>query len=133
MRSGLVALLSGESTISTLVGARVYINAAKQGAAFPYIVLTQMGSDENQTLDGSTGVRSVEFDVDCKSKKSVQAETLGDAVRVFIENYTGAAGSQTINAVHLNSETSEIEPPTDGSDTPVHVVLLDITVQYSPV
>lgn len=132
MRSGLVALLAGESTISAIVGSRVYITKAPQTAALPHIVITQMTSDEFNALDGTAGLRALDFDIDCKSDRSVGSQTLGDAVRIFIDDYTGAAGSQTIGAVILNSETTDYEPPQDASDKGVHVTTLDVTIQYSP-
>lgn len=132
MRSGLVALLTGESTISSLVSSRVYISKAPQTAPLPHIVITQMSSDELPAMDGTPGLRFVDFDIDCRADRSVEAETLGNAVRVFIDDYTGAAGDDTIQAVLLNDESTTYEPPTDGSDKGVHVTLLDVTIQYSP-
>lgn len=132
MRSGLVSLLTGEATISAIVGSRVYISKAPQKAALPHIVITQMGSDELPAIDGTPGLRFLDFDIDCRCDRSVEAETLGNAVRVFLDDYTGTAGSQTIGAVIINDESTEYEAPTDGSDRGVHVTLLDVTVQYSP-
>lgn len=133
MKSGLVSLLANESTISAIVSSRIYVSKAPQGATLPHIVITQIGAEANQTLDGTTGLRFVDFDIDCKDDRSVGAETLGDAVRVFIDDASGTAGSQTIKAVLLNDESTDYEPPVDGSDKGVHVVLLDVTIQYVPV
>tara|TARA_R110000751_G_scaffold273379_4_gene374117 strand:+ start:24 stop:425 length:402 start_codon:yes stop_codon:yes gene_type:complete len=132
MKSGIVSLLANESTISDIVSTRIYISKAPQTADLPHIVVTQIGSNENQTLDGTTGLRFVNFDIDCKDDRSVGAETLGDAVRVFMDDASGTAGSQTIDAVLLNDESTDYEPPVDGSDKGVHVVLLDVTIQYVP-
>lgn len=132
MKSGLVALLSGEATISAICSNRVYVNRAPQKATFPHVIITQMGSEENGTLDGASGqLRFLDFDIDCKAKSSVQAESLGNAVRTFIDDYTGTAGSYTIGAVLLNDESDDYEPPQDGSDVGVFVVTLDITVQFN--
>ena len=132
MKSGLVSLLANETTISAIVGTRIYISKAPQTAALPHIVITQIGSEENQTLDGTTGLRFVDFDIDCKADRSVEAETLGNAVRVFMDDATGTAGSQTITQCLLNDESTDYEPPVDGSDKGVHVVLIDVTIQYVP-
>ena len=127
-----MSLLTGESTISAIVGSRVYVSKAEQSAVLPYIIITQMSSNENQTIDGSTGLRFVDFDIDCKADRSVESETLGNAVRTFIDDYTGAAGSETIGAVLLNDESTQYEPPTDGSDTGIYTTLLDVTIQSTP-
>lgn len=132
MKSGLVSLLVNESTVSAIVGTKVFLGKVPQRTELPYIMITQMDSNELQTLDGTTGLRFVTFDIDCKADRSVEAETLGNAVRVFLDDASGTAGSQTIKAVLMNSESTEYEPPTDGSDKGVHVVLLDVTIQYVP-
>jgi len=132
MKSGLVALLSTEATITAICGTRVYVTKAPQKAVFPYVIITQMSSQENASLDGATGkLRFITFDIDCKSKTSVQAESLGNAVRTFIQDYTGAAGNFTIGAVIINDESDSYEPPDDGSDVGVHVVTLDLDVQFN--
>lgn len=132
MKSGLVALLAAEATVTAICSTRIYIQRAPQNATFPHLIITQMGSEENTTIDGSSGqLRFIEFDIDCKARSSVQAESLGNAVRTYLDDYSGAAGSYTIGAVILNDESDDYEPPQDGSDVGVFVVTLDLTVQYN--
>lgn len=132
MKSGLVALLSTEATITAVCGTRVYVSKAPEKALLPYVIITQMSSEENASLDGASGkLRFITFDIDCKSKTSVQAELLGNAVRTFIQDYSGAAGNYTIGAVIMNDESDSYEPPQDGSDVGVHVVTLDLDVQFN--
>lgn len=132
MKSGLVALLSTEATITAICGTRVYVSKAPEKALLPYVIITQMSSEENASLDGASGeLRFITFDIDCKSKTSVQAELLGNAVRTFIQDYAGAAGNYTIGAVIMNDESDSYEPPQDGSDVGVHVVTLDLDVQFN--
>lgn len=132
MKSGLVSLLTGEATVSAICGSRVYVNRAPQNATFPHVIITQMSSEENGTLDGGSGqLRFLDFDIDCKAKSSVQAESLCNAVRTFIDDYSGTAGSYTIGAVLINDESDDYEPPQDGSDVGVFVVTLDVTIQFN--
>lgn len=132
MRAGLVALLAGESTISDIVGARIYTQHAPQAAALPYLLVTQLASNENNTLDGTSELRFITFDVDCYADRSVEAEDLADAVRALVADYTGAAGDETILAVLFNDESESYEPPSDASERGKYVVTLDIEVQYAP-
>jgi hypothetical protein len=132
MKSGLVSLLTNESTVNAICGSRVYVNKAPQKAAFPHIVITQMSSEENGSMDGGSGqLRFINFDIDCRATTSVKSEELANAVRVFIDDYSGAAGSYTIGAVVMNDESDDYEPPQDGSDIGVHVVTLDLDVQFN--
>ena len=132
MKAGLVSLLSAESTVTAIASTRIYVGKAPQKAALPHVIITQMGSEENVSLDGASGtLRFLTFDIDCKAKTSVQAESLANAVRVFLDDYTGIAGSYTIGAVIMNGESDDYEQPSDGSDVGVHVVTLDLEIQYS--
>jgi hypothetical protein len=132
MKSGLVALLAGEATVNAICGSRIYVNKAPQKATFPHIVITQMSSEENGTIDGGSGqLRFLNFDIDCRAQTSVKAEELGNAVRVFLDDYSGTAGGYTIGAVIMNDESDDYEPPQDGSDVGVHVVTLDLDVQFN--
>jgi hypothetical protein len=132
MKAGLVSLLTSEATITAICGTRVYVTRAPQNAAFPHVIITQMSSDENPTLDGGSGqLRFVDYDIDCKAKSSVTAESLGNAVRTFLDDYSGTAGSSTIGAVIMNDESDDYEPPSDGSDVGVFIVTLDLTIHFN--
>lgn len=132
MKSGLVSLLSAESTVIAICSTRIYVQKAPQNAAFPHVIITQMGSDENPSLDGASGaLRFLTFDIDCKAKTSVAAESLGNAVRTYLDDYSGTAGNYTIKAVIMNGESDDYEPPQDASDIGVFVVTLDLDVQFN--
>ena len=134
IRDGLQTLLAGEATISALVGSRVYYGYGPQkSATYPHIVLTLQGAYGFNNFDTTNKLRAVDFDIDCKAKRSVESETLGDAVRTFIDDYTGLAGEQTISAVLMNDEQTDVEPAPDGSDVHVHNTLIDVTIQFKPV
>lgn len=129
MKSGLVSLLQNESTISAITS-QVYITKAPQTATVPYIVLELTDTEEFGSLDGTGSLRRVTFAIDCQSDRSVEAETLGAAVRVFIDDFTGAAGSFTIDAVNLSQELSDYDPPKDASDKGTHTVTLLVDIFY---
>ena len=132
MKAGLVSLLAAEGTITAICSTRIYDQKAPQAALFPHVIITQMSSNENMSLDGGSGsLRFINYDIDCKARTSVQAEALGNAVRTYLDDYSGTAGSFTIGAVILNDESDDYEPPQDGSDIGVFVVTLDLDVQYN--
>lgn len=132
MEAGLVSLLTNEASISAVVGTAVYVGNIPQRGTYPCILITQMGSDEYNSLDATGNLRRVTFDIDCKADTSLAASALADIVREFIKDYTGVAGSQTIDAVHLNGETATVESMTDGSDVHRYVKTLDVDIHYTP-
>ena len=129
MKSGLTSLLKSELTISTITS-RVYITKAPQTADVPYIVLELQDTEEFESLDGTGDLRRVSFAIDCQSDLSTESETLGKAVRDFIEDYTGAAGTYTIDAVNLKQEISDYDPPKDASDRGTHTVTLLVDIFF---
>jgi len=70
------------------------------------------------------------FVVDCVSETSVEAETLGNAVREYLDDFTGTAGTFTVDAVMMNGEHGGYDPPNDGSDGGFHIITLDLDVFY---
>jgi hypothetical protein len=132
MIDGLIALLAAENTITTYVSSRIYANYAPEKAPFPYIVITQLNSEEYKAFDATGDLRMITYDIDCKAERALTAIAVADAVRTYIQDYSGTAGNYTIEAVLLNGETHDFEPPSDGSDRGVHVVTLDLDVQYNP-
>lgn len=132
MRAGLVALLAAEGSITTYTSSRIYINKAPQGAALPHIIITQLDSEEHKTFDTTSSLRTITFDIDCVSDRSVEAEDVADAVRVYLDDFTGTAGSFTIAAVLYQSESDDYIPPQDASDNGKHITTLTFDVQYNP-
>jgi len=131
LKSALITILTSDTDVADLVGSRVYVGYAPQHAAMPHLVLTLMDSEEFQLISGTTGSRQVDFDIDCRAKRSVTAESVGDAVRDALTNYSGTVGSDTVHAIMVQSESNDYEPPADASQTGIHTVTIDVTCQYS--
>jgi len=133
MITGLVAKLVSDGTIGGLIGSRCYINKAPQGAKLPYLVLSQLDSEEYITLDATTSdLRSITIDIDCKGRTFVECETLTNAVKALLTDYSGAAGSYVIGASFFNSESHDYEPEASGGDAGTFVITLDFDFQYNP-
>lgn len=134
---GLRQLLLSESSITSKLNQTnprlkgIYNDTVPQQAQPSYIVLTELRGDNLLALDGTGGLKFRDFDIDCKANTRVKAKALAKAVSDFLENYTGSAGDDTINAVLWNDETDEFEPDEQGSDGGVFVTTLDFTIQYT--
>ena len=134
MRTGLKKLFLATNAITSIVKDRVFITRVPQGVDtdLQHIVITQISSEENKSLDGTSELRFLDFDVDCKATTSDKADALAAAVRGFLKDYTGPAGDQTIKAVLFEAEQDDFEPPADGSDKGLYVTTLDFQIQYAP-
>lgn len=129
---GLISLLSGEATINALLAATdsVYEDAITQDHAMSYLSLSQLSQDPMKALDGTSGMRKSEFDIDCVCTSRVKANALADAVDEFIKDFTGAAGSNTINAVLLNDRAYDAIPVSQGSDNYKYITTLNVDFQH---
>lgn len=134
MKTGLRKLLLSVNDITSIVGDRVFVTRIPQSVDpdVEHILITQMSSEENKSLDGTSELRFLDFDIDCKANTSAKADKLSKVVREFLKDYVGPAGDQTISAVLLGVEQDGYEPPTDGSGEGLFVSLLDFEIQYNP-
>lgn len=134
---GLRTLLLAQSSITDLVtndGGRkvgVYIEKAPQGAALRYVILADIDEDPYAALDGTTGLKATEIDIDSKGATYDQAMALAEAVDAFFKDYSGAAGDQTIAAVVKQNRLTQWEPLEDGSENGRFVVTDSYLVQWS--
>lgn len=133
MITGLVAKIVSDATISALIGSRCYVNKAPQTAKLPYVIVTQLDSEEYITLDATTSnLRNITVDIDCKGRTFVECESLTNAVKALLNDYSGAAGSYVIGASFFNSEAHDYEPAADGGDAGIFVITLDFNFQFNP-
>lgn len=140
IKTGLRTLLLAESTVTalcpsqTIKGASrgsIFVRKAEQGAKPPFIIITRIDNDPLLALDGTYGMESSEVDIDCYEYTDVKAEALADAVSDYLDDFSGAAGgSDTIDAVLLESRNDFEVPEDDGSDRVRYVVTLSFTIQH---
>lgn len=91
-------LLTGDSGVAAIVGARVFPGRADESAARPYIVYSRVTASRVRSTDGASGLAQPQFQVDCYAEKYLTAITLAARVRTLLENYRGTvtlSGSPT--------------------------------------
>lgn len=135
IETGLRTLLLAESTISTLLGEAtkgVYVTMAPQNAVEPFVLITVLNMDPYLHLGTTSGLRASEIDIDCKAKTDTAARALANAVETYIDDFSGTAGSDTINGVLLRNRTAEVEPPDGKLEYGRFVETIDVTIQWTP-
>lgn len=138
---GLRALLLQQNSLQVLLGTqtvgkptfeKVFNEDAPQGIEPPYIVISQISFDPMKALDGTTGMESTEFDIDCYHKTQPEAKRLGKAVSDFLKDYTGlAGGNDRINAVLWDNMRYDRFFNQDGSDSRIRICSLTFTIQHT--
>lgn len=93
--------LSGDATVASLVGTRIYPNKAREGDTGARIVYSVITDVPQNTLDGSVGtrLRSIRLQVDCYAPTYQLAAQVADAVDTVLGNLE----SPSLNAWRENS------------------------------
>lgn len=130
--TNLRTLLLAQSAITDELASTTacYTDKTDQNKPLPYLVITQITEDPMKTLGTTTGLRKVEFDIDCVASSRPGADDVADAVETFIKDYTGAASTNTARAVLLNDRAHDAIPIGQGTENYKFVTTLSIEVQY---
>ena len=104
IETALFSILSGESTISDIVSARIYPLRAPQGVAMPHMTYQMISADRDHTLDGPTGFTMARFQFNCWAATYPEAKRLLEAVRKFFDGYTGTVNQRRIQCVQSENE-----------------------------
>lgn len=128
---GIRTLLTAESTITALTGQRIYVDDAGQDTAFPYVVIREASFNARETLEGVSGLAEAQVEITCHADRSVVASDVRDAIYSYLDNYTGAAGTRTIAAMHPLTRRNTRIPPRDSSQNSVHIYSQPFTVFFS--
>ncbi len=85
-------LLLAAAAVTAIVGERVYTIKAPQDAARPFLILSRIGENEDQLLEGAGGVYTATLSVACHAERSFSdADALGEKVKAALGNVTNRA------------------------------------------
>ena len=139
IKDGIRTLLLAQSSITTLAPAQtvgsksygaIFVDKVKQGIVPPFIEISRTGSDAMPAMDGTTGMKSTEIDIDCWEWTEPKAEALATVVSEFLKDYSGSAGSDVIDSVLWEDTNDFKEPEQGGSDKWRYAVTLSFTIQH---
>lgn len=120
LEAAFFAYITAQSTVTDLVGTRVYQDLMPQKAAYPAIVYSLIGEARDDGYSfGSTVNGQVEARLQVASwaTTSVAAREVHDAVRRLVNGYKGTWGENTIQSVFIDSTESavDVEPGNDAA------------------
>jgi len=119
-------------TVGKVAFDAIFNEEPAQGLDPAFIVICEVDEDPMLTLDGTYGMRSTTFSVDCYHKSIPEAKVTAKAVQDFLNDYDGPAGDDdTINAVLLQGVTYDKLYNTDGTDTRQRIVKLSYQIQHT--
>jgi len=117
--------LTSKTEVTSLVGAQIYPDYAKQGTSRPYIIYYQQNQDRNPALIGDTGSLEdtifIEAWADTRSSARAIREALRDVLNGFQRQTMGTSPGIYISFCDLQNMLSDYEKPEDNSGTPTFV------------
>lgn len=116
------------SDVTDLVGTRIRPDALSQKETLPAIAYTQIISDHLQGLGGPIGLTVVRMLVGCFGDSHVDAENLGDKVRLALDGESGTFGSEEVDICLLEEMDHEYIEPNDASDRGLYVTNLIFSI-----
>ena len=140
IETSLRTLLLAQSSITALVPAQtvggvsfsgIFLDHNAEGFVAPFVLLTMVDHDPLKRLDGtSNGLAFTDFDIDCYCSNRPAAIALAAAVNSFLKDYTGAADTDTIDAVLFQSMRDDVVFLGDGRDQRHYVRSLSYQIQH---
>lgn len=80
-------ILSGNSAVTGVVGAKIYPSQAPQLTAFPFVVFETISTMPNNTKSGASEMDKYRIQVTALSKDNKQANDIADKVRAALDYY----------------------------------------------
>jgi len=124
--------LLGYSTVSTIVGQRMYPDALKVSASMPSIIYYVISTQRDHSVAGLTKLAHARIQLDCFAATRTAASALSKAIReTGIDAYRGTTSGYTFCGVEFDSGDEYLqEPPTDGNQEHRYIVSFDCLVHY---
>lgn len=120
------------STVTDIVGQRMYPDVLVQKAQVPAICYYVTGTERDHHLSGLGKSAHARFTFDCYANTRVSASALSKAIReTGIDSFRGIVGGYTFCGVDFDSGDEYLnDVPTDGNQEHRYVVSFDLLVHY---
>lgn len=104
IETALFTILTGDATVTGLVGKSVYPNLVPQGAQMPAITYQQITSLREHVMTDTLGIVASWYQINCWAESYSEARELSEAVRIALADYSGTVSSRDIKAILLENE-----------------------------
>lgn len=114
--------LTNHTSVSTLVGTRVYPVIAPMGTPLPLVVYQRTNVSREQSLAGPVGAPVVSIQLTSYATSYTACKQIAQGIRLAVDGWTGTTQSVTITRTSLESESDGIMMPTDDTQVPFYSV-----------
>lgn len=126
MENGLYSHLSGDSTITDIVGTNIYGGQVAQHATAPFVRFFRVGAYRVHSTLGPNGLANPRMQIDCYASTYQGVKELADAVRKSVNGFRGAMGSVNIGGSRLVSEFDSFD-----NDEQIYRISMDFSFWFT--
>lgn len=127
---GLRTLLLAQSSVTDTTS-EIYVTQAPQRAGTPRIVVDRVSDEKYKGLDGYQSAKHCEVDIEVWSTTPTKAAALAKTISDFLDDYTGAAGNETILSSHQIDTSDSFDYRSSGDDVVDYVTILNFEFHYT--
>jgi hypothetical protein len=110
--AALYSFLTTNSTVTAAVGTRSHHIELPQGATLPALVYREMFTDYLHAMGTDDALEQPSYEIEVHADTATAATTAINAVISALQNYSGAMGSVTCQAVLISGGAEDKDPDT---------------------
>ena len=103
--------------LTDILGQKIRAGAIHQNDTYPYVIISLIVSDDNQTLNGSTDFTKRTVELKTVSLSYEQTETIDEIIRLNLNGFQQQLmGDLYINSTRKTNEYTFTDPPENGGN-----------------
>lgn len=120
------------STVSSLIGQRMYPDVLVEGATLPAVVYYVISTQRDHMLSGVGKSAHARVNIECYARTRSTCNAISKAIReTGIDSFRGVVSGYAFDGVDFDSGDEYMqEPPTDGNQEHRYIVSFDLLVHY---
>jgi hypothetical protein len=122
--------LVGNTSVTSMVGTRIYPLLAPKTAALPFITWRRSGISREHTLAGPMGVPNVSVEMQSFAATYEDVREVADRVRLVLDGYGGIVNNVEVKHVSLEQESDDFVQLAGGDLPPVYQVTQTFNVLW---
>jgi len=115
IEAALTAAVTGDATVSGLIGTRFFIAGGAQGKVYPYATYQRISTAGAEYLDGDANLEWPRFQIDVWASKALEALEIAEAIRAFL--CPTPTAERTVAGVSFTASFQDQRGPTLDEET----------------
>lgn len=123
--------VTASTSVNDTIGGRMHQHFPPNVSTVPHIAYGRSGEQQELYLDGSGGLRTALFDIECVGATADAAIDLAADVKARLHGASSTAAGVTLKAVFVEDHDDDYLPKSIGDDSGKHVAALNIKLLYT--